>query len=242
MAVPWETQVWCQPCGAGKGKALPPVVCALWGLSPPTSVTAFPLTPGWVRSSIRPCPFTPASPSWASSETLPRTRHAIPCHEPPPCMGGDGESLGGRGTSRSSPSPQGKRSGKGHLHVPMPSAPAPSPQEANAIPARQLPPPLCCGCLPPHPHAASAAKASQPLQSRTSPSLRLRFIGVPSAERGWLCVCLYTRMHIYRYVPREALSSCADLHKYPIICAAPSAALVIVLTHVKLFSTFQQQL
>lgn len=172
----------------------------------------------------------------------PRTRHAIPFHEPPPHMGGDGESLGGRGTSRFSPSPQGKRSGKGHLHVPMPSAPVPSPREANAIPARQLPPPLCCSCLPPHPPAASAAKASQPLQSSTSPSLRLRFIGVPSAERGWLCVCLYTRIHIYRYVPREALSSCADLHKYPIICAAPSAGLAIVLTHVKLFSTFQQQL
>lgn len=48
------------------------------------------LTPGRVWSRIRPCLPIPASPSRASSETP--MRHPIPCYEPAPWMGGDGES------------------------------------------------------------------------------------------------------------------------------------------------------
>lgn len=169
-----------------------------------------------------------------------RTRSPIPCHEPAPCMGvvmGSHREGGGRGGQAAPGTRPGER-GQGRVTS---MSPCRSPQ--RLVSEKQMPPwPGSCtpAVLPLPPPAASAAQTPPPpppsLCRAAPPSLQPRFIGIPSAEPSacmGMCEPVHTQISTYMYPWRPAAVVLICINTLLIICAAPSAGLVVIQTHVK---------
>lgn len=183
MGVPWEmVWVWCQPCRAGKEKALPAgEVGSPWtrGLSPPTlprSVPAFcSLLAGFGAGFglVFPSRHLPLR-----HPQRPPMRHPIPCYEPAPWMGGDGESPAAWDGTQAAPATHPRERGLVTSMSPCPWRSTLSlrskchPGPANASPsALQLPSPC---------HQRSRKKTSKNL-----PASAMQRLPFASAEVYW---------------------------------------------------------
>lgn len=206
VTIPWEMQVWCQPCRAGKEKALlAGGVCSpqARGPSPPTSVTAFlSLWPGLEQDLdlsfhldisflgiLRDTPGQ-AAPSHAKSQ--PHGWGVMGCHQ--------------KGTQQASPATHPMERGLGRVTSMSACHP---PLAPHLIPEKQMP--SCpCGCLPLC--AAAASPRSQPGRktNKNLPASAKQHLPFASAEvywhsqhgalsvDGYVCVCLCT--HTYTYM------------------------------------------